>query len=86
MQNAQRHAQGATIEIELSTDDDGLVFVVRDDGPGFDPAAAKVGEGMQILTDRVAALGGSIVVDSAPGRGTTVTGRVPARTLEGSIS
>ena len=58
------------------------MFVVRDDGPGFDPTAATAGEGMQILTDRVAALGGSIAIESTLGLGTTVTGRVPARTLE----
>ncbi len=86
VQNAQRHAQGATITIELSADVDSLVFGVRDNGPGFDTGGTKTGEGMQILTDRVAALGGSITVDSAPGRGTTVTGRVPARTLEGATS
>ena len=86
VQNAQRHAPGSNVAIELSPDGDALVFVVRDDGSGFDPAAAKAGEGMQILTDRVAALGGSITVDSAPGRGTTVTGRVPARALEGATS
>ena len=84
VQNAQRHAPGATITIDLSVDGDVLVFVVRDAGPGFDPTAVKRGEGMQILTDRVAALGGSIAVDTAAGRGTTVTGRVPARTLEGA--
>jgi signal transduction histidine kinase len=86
VQNAQRHAPGASITIGLSVDGDALVFTVRDDGPGFDPAATKAGEGMQILTDRVAALGGTIAVESVPGRGTTVTGRVPARTLEGATS
>ena len=81
VQNAQRHAAGSNVAIELSLDGDTLVFVVRDDGPGFDPAAAKAGEGMQILTDRVAAIGGAVVVESGPGRGTTVTGSVPARAL-----
>ena len=81
VQNAQRHARGSNVAIELAFDDDALVFIVRDSGPGFDPAAAKAGEGMQILTDRVAALGGSVTVMSAPGAGTRVTGRVPARTL-----
>jgi signal transduction histidine kinase len=82
VQNAQRHAPGANVTIDLSAEGDVLVFVVRDDGPGFDPAAAQAGEGMQILSDRVAALGGSIAVESTPGRGTRVTGRVPARALE----
>ena len=35
--------------------------------------------GFQIMTDRVEALGGTISIESAEGRGTTVTGRVPAR-------
>ena len=84
VQNAQRHAPGATITIELSADGDGLVFVVRDDGPGFDPAAMNAREGMQIMTDRVAALGGTLTLESAPGAGTNVTGRVPAAVLVGA--
>jgi signal transduction histidine kinase len=83
VQNAQRHAPGANVTIEIGTDEEALAFVVRDDGPGFDPALMEAREGMQIMTDRVAALGGTITVESAPGRGTTVTGRVPARVLEG---
>lgn len=38
----------------------------------------------QVMTDKVAALGGTITVKSEPGSGTTVTGRVPAKTLEGA--
>jgi signal transduction histidine kinase len=84
VQNAQRHAPGASITIELSADGDGLVFVVRDDGPGFDPSAMDAHEGMQIMTDRVAALGGTLTLESAPGAGTEVTGRVPADVLVGA--
>jgi signal transduction histidine kinase len=40
------------------------------------------GEGIQIMRDRIAAVGGTLAIDSAPGRGTTVTGTVPARALE----
>jgi signal transduction histidine kinase len=35
--------------------------------------------GLQIMLDRVEALGGTLSVESAPGEGTTVTGRVPIR-------
>ena len=48
------------------------MFTVTDDGPGFDPA----GSGLRNMFDRLAALGGSCHVDSRPGRGTTVTGRI----------
>lgn len=86
LQNAQRHAPGTAVTIRLTTSADELVFVVRDEGPGFDPSGTRAREGMQIMTDRVAALGGSIAVESAIGRGTTVTGRLPAHRLEALVS
>ena len=55
-----------------------LTFTVTDDGTGFDPATTSMGTGLQGMTDRLAALGGTLMITSAPGRGTKVTGRVPA--------
>ena len=52
------------------------MFTVTDDGPGFDPAVSTAGSGLRNMSDRLAALGGSCQVDSRPGRGTTVTGRI----------
>ncbi len=52
------------------------MFTVTDDGPGFDPAVPVTGSGLRNMSDRLAALGGSCEVDSRPGRGTTVTGRI----------
>jgi len=54
-----------------------LTFAVSDDGAGFDVVAALQGTGLQGMTDRVEAVGGRLEVDSAPGRGTTVTGAIP---------
>ena len=54
-----------------------LQFQVRDDGVGFDPAITGYGTGLQGIADRLAALDGSIEIDSVVGVGTTVTGRVP---------
>ena len=52
------------------------MFTVTDDGPGFDPAATAAGSGLRNMSDRLAALGGSCQIDTRPGRGTTVAGRV----------
>lgn len=82
LQNAERHAPDAAVEIRLETVEDGVRFVVRDEGPGFDPSTAEAGEGMQIMNDRVAALAGELSVESARGRGTTVTGHIPVRAME----
>ncbi len=51
---------------------------VADDGRGFDPAAVPPGHlGQTTMRDRARAVGGELEVDSAPGRGTTVTVTVP---------
>jgi signal transduction histidine kinase len=79
LQNATKHAgKGATVAIELTHDGDALRFVVDDDGCGFEPVEINGrGLGLQSLADRLGAVGGSLVIDSAPGRGTRVAGTVP---------
>jgi signal transduction histidine kinase len=76
LQNAARHAPGSAVRVSLADSGAGVGFTVADDGPGFDPAAATNGAGLRNMDDRLAALGGSCQVDSSPGRGTTVTGRI----------
>lgn len=82
VQNAQRHAFGAPVHVRIESVEGTVRFVVHDEGPGFDPGTVEAREGMQIMSDRMAALGGELVVESAPGRGTMIVGRVPVRTLE----
>jgi signal transduction histidine kinase len=50
---------------------------IADQGDGFDPAAHTTGTGLAGLRDRLDALGGRLVVDSAPGRGTTLLAVLP---------
>ena len=64
--------------IRLAQTDGMLAFEVDDDGRGFDPATASRGTGLQGIADRLAALGGTIEIESAAGAGTTVRGRIPA--------
>jgi len=76
LHNAARHAPGSAVRISLAGDRRQVMFTVTDDGPGFDPAALAAGSGLRNMSDRLAALGGSCQVDTRPGRGTTVVGRV----------
>ncbi|GAA5110525.1 ATP-binding protein [Pseudonocardia adelaidensis] len=77
--NARKHAQGATIAVRLCTGNGRLRFTVRDDGPGWDRsrASGSPGRGLRNVTVRISAVGGEIDVRSAPGQGTTVEGSVP---------
>jgi signal transduction histidine kinase len=81
LNNVAKYALASRVEVRLAQDDGMLRFEVRDDGRGFDPAAAAGGTGLQGMTDRLDAIGGILEVRSQPGHGTTVTGQIPARSL-----
>jgi signal transduction histidine kinase len=82
LQNVAKYAGECRVTIPLSATDRLLSFEIADDGAGFDPATSAAGHGLQNMSDCVDALGGRLSVDSKPGEGTRVTGRIPARALE----
>jgi signal transduction histidine kinase len=79
LQNALKHANPTQTTVRLAATDGHLTFQIADDGRGFDTGAAAYGTGLQGMADRLDAIGGTLEVTSAPGRGTTVTGRLPVR-------
>lgn len=82
LQNATKHAPGASITIELTHADTSLDFSVRDEGPGFLPEEVARGSGLQNMKDRIEALGGTFEIRSSPGQGTEVRGQISAETME----
>ncbi|MEW1954392.1 ATP-binding protein [Terrabacter sp. NPDC080008] len=73
--NAIRHGRAERVRLCLQRDDQRRQLLVRDEGAGFDPATVKrnsTGYGLTSMEERAAALRGSVCIDSAPGRGTTV--------------
>ena len=77
LQNVAKYADADATVIRLSQSNGSLSFEVVDEGRGFDPVAVATGSGLQGMADRLAAVGGSLEIRSAPGRGTTIAGRVP---------
>jgi signal transduction histidine kinase len=73
--NAAKYAGATAVTVSAGREDDRLVLVVADDGVGG--AAPQPGSGLAGLEDRVAALSGRLVLDSAPGAGTTVRAEIP---------
>jgi signal transduction histidine kinase len=70
--NSLRHARARTVTVRAIRNDAAVVFAVQDDGAGFEPAAAGPGHGLGNMQARAAALGGTLEVISAPGKGTRV--------------
>jgi signal transduction histidine kinase len=78
LQNACKHATGATqVTIQLSETPGLLRIDVRDNGEGFDAERAPGGAGIANMIDRIAAVGGTLSVESAIHGGTVVHGSVP---------
>ncbi|WP_435080261.1 sensor histidine kinase [Clavibacter michiganensis] len=77
--NVAQHADASVVEIGLAVTATHATLTVRDDGAGFDPArvgadaGASDSFGLRAMAQRVEQLGGTLDIDSAPGRGTAIT-------------
>ena len=79
--NVVRHAQAKLVRVELRQEDGSIVLVVTDDGVGFrvsDLSNTLGSLGLLGMKERAQACGGDVHISSAPGKGTTVTVRVPS--------
>ena len=77
--NVVRHAKATRADVLLERQGDRVITIVEDDGVGFDLAAAmRNGRlGLVGVQERAEMLGGALVVESAPGAGTTLFVEVP---------
>jgi len=80
LHNGLKHAAAGRLELLLEEGERRLVLTVRDDGVGFEPGATAHRSrrlGLTSMEERAAALGGTLSIDSAPGKGTTIKLEVP---------
>jgi signal transduction histidine kinase len=77
--NASRHGAADTIDVDISSVQEGIEVIVSDDGSGMTSSSArKAGHhGMRVMRERVEALGGHLMVESELGQGTTVLFWIP---------
>ncbi len=77
--NVSRHARAKVVSVRVSTEDDRLHVEVADDGVGFVPSRALSGGGLGLIgmTERSRMLGGKLIIDSAPGRGSSLRMDLP---------
>jgi signal transduction histidine kinase len=84
LQNVQKYARASGATVSLDQRNGELFFAVEDDGSGFEPGITPKGAGLTNLADRLDALGGTLRVESRTGKGTRLTGSVPAVPTTGS--
>ncbi len=80
--NAVKHAKARNVWIRAWKERDALCCSIRDDGAGFDPRdvqtePSRKGLGLIAMRERMSAIGGTLRVESCPGRGTELSVRVP---------
>jgi PAS domain S-box-containing protein len=80
--NVVRHAQAAHVQVTLRQVDGTVQCTIRDDGVGFDTRAVQArrgdrGLGLIGIRERAGALGGTLMIQSAPGQGTTIIIEIP---------
>jgi signal transduction histidine kinase len=83
--NVHKHASATEVTVTLSYMGDLVVLDVQDDGRGFDPRQSQApsadpelgGFGLCAMRERVEQLGGTLLIESVPGHGTTVVVEVP---------
>jgi signal transduction histidine kinase len=81
--NVARHAQARNVGVLLEARDTSVVLIVEDDGRGFDVSQTmgshvdRKNLGLYGMRERVALLGGTFTIESAPGEGTAVFAQIP---------
>ena len=80
--NVKKHAPRSQVWLRVEATEREARIVIRDNGPGFDLEGAIVGGrqfGLQTMKERAESIGGSLQIDSQPGRGTVVAVLVPLK-------
>ncbi len=81
LSNSRKHAQAGQVIIRFSLDNKNAHLIIEDDGQGFEPAQVlgknNKSFGLQIMLERAESVGGSLEIDSMPGRGTRLMLTLP---------
>ena len=81
LRNVARHSSASSVEVELRAVTGDLELAVQDNGVGFDPTRkqARPSLGLAGMRQRLALVDGELLIDSAPGGGTTIVARTPLK-------
>jgi chemotaxis family two-component system sensor kinase Cph1 len=75
--NIAKHAEATRLSITLTRKNGSIAVIIEDDGKGFDPSTEVDGLGLLGMRERLALVGGTLRIETAPGAGTTIAAEVP---------
>jgi signal transduction histidine kinase len=75
--NIVKHAQARHVSIVLSSGRGQVTALIEDDGRGFEVDATREGMGLDGMRERLGLIGGTLMIESRPGGGTTLIAKVP---------
>jgi signal transduction histidine kinase len=81
LNNVAKYSGASSAEVRLAHSNGDLTLEVSDDGAGFDTDRTSYGTGLRGMADRIEVIGGMLEIRSAPGKGTSITGRIPSDVL-----
>jgi signal transduction histidine kinase len=75
--NVLKHAEAKHVSLQIGQRDEKIILMMEDDGKGFDVSAHKEGYGLNNLDARTKLMQGNMIIDSQPGKGTSVLIEIP---------
>ncbi|HEX9614672.1 MAG TPA: sensor histidine kinase, partial [Bacteroidota bacterium] len=88
LNNIAKHAEASTVDVQLLRNDQGIRMSVEDDGRGFlpvdppRPVGSSGGMGIVSMRERAISFGGTLTIESSPGKGTTVLVEIPESRIQ----
>jgi two-component system, NarL family, sensor histidine kinase UhpB len=80
MNNILKHAKASNVHIQISNNAEGIELSISDDGRGFDSSVKRNGVGFYNISNRVKLFNGSLIIDSAPGKGCLLSAWIQSKT------
>ena len=80
--NIVKHADATTVAVSVKEEEKDIHIMVSDDGKGFDPENQRKGIGISNMMNRIESYNGTFAIQSAPGKGCTISVTMPANLLQ----
>lgn len=77
--NVALHAKATRVDVVIAPRDGGIAMEIKDDGQGFQVNEATLRPGLLSVRERVEMIGGHLIVESSPGKPTTLRVQIPGK-------